>query len=144
MLGERLRTGRTICTRECPSAQRLQGRDALQGNSSHLVGMVVSWGWGMHGRGGMQDLGTSSSAQGVTSAVVFRSQLRGIAPQTGLVGTFQGLAAEPTLGSNGSSCVVLVFCKQLNFSLCQHYCSYNVMTISGSAMFDDQYLISRG
>lgn len=46
MLGGRLGMGRTICTRECPTAGRLQGGDALQGSSSHLVRMVVSWGWG--------------------------------------------------------------------------------------------------
>lgn len=73
----------------------------------------------------MQDLGTPSTAQGVTAAVVFRSQLRAAAPQTGLVSTFWGLAAVLALGSNGSSCVVWVFCEQLNCNSCQSDCSYN-------------------
>lgn len=72
MLGGRLGTGRTICTRECPSAWRLQGRDALQGTSSHLLGMLVSHGGrGMTRHGRDAGPGHIKQCTGVTAAVVF-------------------------------------------------------------------------
>lgn len=86
-----------------PSAPgRLQGEDALQGTTSHLVGKGLSW-WGMPWQGRDAGPGHIQQCTGGDSCWAFRSQLRGTAPQTGLVSTFQGLAAVPTAWLNGSS-----------------------------------------